>query len=251
MTTPMLVRVLRTESLKLKRTLALWMVVVAPILVVVLQFCVGYFGGERISRGKDAWPGIVQNSLALWTILMMPMFVTLETSLLAGLEHTDRNWKTLLALPAPRWTIYVSKLLVTVALLWIAHLILIAGTLTSGTILRAVQPALHLNALPWEPVVNPLLRISAAALLGLTIQHWVSLRWQTFTTALGFGMCVMVISFIAANAVEWGRWFPWSMPLMIMRPGKADVEMLLYASIAGAFVCAALGCWEFIRREIA
>ncbi|MEO8028105.1 MAG: ABC transporter permease, partial [Bryobacteraceae bacterium] len=110
----MLIRVLRTEFLKLKRTLALWMVVVAPVVVVLLQFLVGYKGGERLSQGNDAWPAIVRNSVALWTILMMPLFVTLETSLLAGLEHTDKNWKTLLALPAPRWTIYASKLIVTI-----------------------------------------------------------------------------------------------------------------------------------------
>ncbi|MEO8028781.1 MAG: hypothetical protein ABI823_20030, partial [Bryobacteraceae bacterium] len=141
--------------------------------------------------------------------------------------------------------------IVTIGLVWTAHVLLIAGTLASGVLLRSIQPALHLSALPPDALVGSMVRISATALLGLTIQHWVSLRWQSFTTAIGFGMCVMVAAFIAANSAEWGRWFPWSMPLLTVRPGPGGTDIMLYTALAGAAACAALGCWEFTRREIA
>ena len=36
----------------------------------------------------------------------------IETALIAGLDHSENQWKNILALPVPRWTIYIGKLLV-------------------------------------------------------------------------------------------------------------------------------------------
>lgn len=99
----------------------------------------------------------------VWTLLIMPLFVTLETSLLAGLENTGKNWKSLLALPAPAWTVYVSKLVVTVSLLWSAHVLLIGGLAGSGRVLKLVYPALNLGRMPLAPFVLPMCRISVSA----------------------------------------------------------------------------------------
>ena len=133
----MLLRVLTTEFLKLRRTLALWAVLLAPFVVVLLHFLIGHFGADQFIGGKrDYARQLAQNVTAMWTILLMPLFITLETSLLAGIEHADKNWKNLLALPAPRWSIYLSKLIVTVLLLWAAHAVLIALTTAAGHFLR-------------------------------------------------------------------------------------------------------------------
>src|ERR1035438_10096675 len=157
----MLFRVLSGEYLKLKRTLALWMVLVSPLVMVLLQFAVSYKGaGVFLRDGKDAWPPMVRQTVEVWTLLMMPMFVTLETSLLAGLENTGKNWKSLLALPSPRWTVYVSKLVVTITLLWAAHAVLIGGTIGSGLLLKLLHPALNLGRMPLSPFVLPMLRVS-------------------------------------------------------------------------------------------
>ena len=185
----MLFRVLSGEYLKLKRTLALWMVLVSPLVMVLLQFAVSYKGaGVFLRDGKDAWPPMVRQTVEVWTLLMMPMFVTLETSLLAGLENTGKNWKSLLALPSPRWTVYVSKLVVTITLLWAAHAVLIGGTIGSGLLLKLLHPALNLGRMPLSPFVLPMLRVSVSALLAVAIQHWVSLRWHSYTAAMGFGI---------------------------------------------------------------
>src|SRR3982751_2971802 len=145
----MFVRVLSTEALKLKRTLALWMVLVSPLVMVLLQFAISAKGARGFILGaKDAWPPMVRQTVEVWSLVMMPMFVTLETSLLAGLENTGKNWKSLLALPAPRWTIYASKLAVTIALVWAAHTILIAATFGSARLLQLLHPKLNFGGMP-------------------------------------------------------------------------------------------------------
>jgi hypothetical protein len=247
----MLFRVLSTEYLKLKRTLALWMMVVSPLVMVLLQFAISYKGAHGfIENGKDAWPPMVRQTVEVWTLLMMPMFVTLETSLLAGLENTGKNWKSLLALPAPRWTVYISKLVVTISLLWLAHALLIGGTIGSGMLLKLMHPNLNLGSMPLNPFVVPMLRVSVSALLAVTIQHWVSLRWHSYTVAMGFGMCAMIIGVFAVQSKVFGAWFPWSLPIRAVLDGATGLDRITAVAVAGAAVAATLGCWEFVRREI-
>lgn len=252
----MFLRVLATEFMKLRRTLALWMIVVAPIFVVLMQFLVAFLGSEQLARrSPDVWGNITRQSVAMWTVLMMPLFLTLETSLLAGVEHADKNWKSVLALPPPRWTFYLSKLAVTTTMLWTAHVVLIGGTMASGAILAATRPVLKIGAMPISAaLLSPMLRVSATALCAVAIQHWVSLRWQSFTAAMGFGMCAMVGGFVAANSADYGPWYPWSMSIYAIRATTAAAadpsSRVLLIGLAGAAVVALAGTIEFTRREI-
>jgi len=247
----MFFRVLSTECLKLKRTLALWMVLVSPLVMVLLQFAITAKGARVfIAAGKDAWPLMVSQTVEVWTLLMMPMFVTLETSLLAGLENSGNNWKSLLALPAPRWTVYVSKLVLTIILLWAAHVVLMIGTIGSGRILKLLYPALNLGNMPLSPFVVPMLRVSMSALLAVAIQHWVSLRWHSYTVAMGFGMCAMITGIFAVQSKVLGAWFPWSLPIRAVLDGAAGQERITAVAVVGATVAATIGCWGFVKRDI-
>ena len=243
--------VLATEYMKLRRTLALRMTVL-PLVVVFLYFLLGIMGTSSLVRqNPDVWDSIGRNSISLWTMLMLPLFITLETSLLAGLEHTDRNWKYLMTMPVPRWTVYVSKFIVTLTLVAIAHVVLFAGTMVSGLLLRQFAPDLKIVALPMGVVAWPLLKITAAALMAVAIQHWVSLRWPSFIAAMGFGMCAMVIGFMAVNSPEYGPWFPWSLTLHTLRPLPGAVIHPAVFSAIGAAAITAFGAWQFARRDVA
>jgi hypothetical protein len=242
--------VIVTEAAKLKRTLALGMAVLAPLVIVILYFMIGMFGGGPALRpGADAWTMLSRNTVQLWTLLMLPMFITLETSLLAGLEHTERNWKFLLSLPIPKWTVYVAKLFVAIGLIWVAHSVLVAGTMLSGAVLRQFRPELKMAALPIAEIAWPLAKISVAVLLAVTIQHWVSLRWPSFVTAMGFGMAAMVAGFLAANSADYGPWVPWSLTLHTLRPRITLVINPMVYSAAAAALVAIAGAWHFTRRE--
>lgn len=248
---PVLFRVLITEFLKFKRTLAMWMVFLAPFVLVLLHGLIGHFGASQFIAGhRDYARQMTQNVTLMWAILLMPLFITLETSLLAGLEHADKNWKNLLALPAPRWTVYLSKLIVALVLLWIAHAVLVTLTYGAAQFLLWEKPALMPNGFPLRPLLAPMAKISIAVMLAFTIQHWVSLRWQSFTAAFGFGMAAMISGFIAVNSNVWGPRVPWSMPMYLVRATRHDAGVMLATSFAFALVVAVIGCWEFSRRDV-
>jgi len=247
----MFARVLITECIKLRRTLALGLVVICPLVIVMLYFFIGYFGAARpAGGGPDLWRELVRNTLGLWAVLMMPLFIALETALLADIEHGPGNWKSLLALPPPRWVFFAAKLVVAIAMLCGAHLVLAAGTLASGAILRELRPDLHVGAVPWRSFLETMATLSLATLLALSIQHVVSLRCQTFSAALAFGIAAVVLGFVAVNAPDFGRWYPWSMPMHAIRGALVDQARTVVAvSVAGTFVVAALGAWQFSRME--
>ncbi len=242
--------VLLTEALKLRRTLALRMTVL-PLIVVLLYLLLGLFSASTLVRqNADVWANVTRNTVSLWTLLMLPLFLTLQTSLLAGLEHSDRNWKYLLTMPVPRWTIYVSKFLIALGMVWLAHLVLFTGTMVNGLVLRQFAPELGLGALPMGAIAWPLVKVSVAVVMAAAIQHWVSLRWPSFIAAMGFGMCAMVVGFMAVNSADFGPWYPWSLTLHTLSPrGTFVIHPTLYSAI-GALVVTVLGAWQFSRRDV-
>ena len=121
-----ILRALYAEQLKVKRTLALWLVPLAPLVIIALQMAIVLQRPEYY-RQKDptsAWIDYGGQTVFLWAILMLPLFITLETALLANLEHGNGQWKHLFALPIPRNAIYAAKQVSSMVIIGLSSLVL-------------------------------------------------------------------------------------------------------------------------------
>ena len=248
----MLVRMIRVECLKLKRTPALWMVAVAPVVMIVLSTLMFWQRPSTILFHSPLWTPLTKSVLGLWALLMMPLFVTLETALMAGFEHSENQWKSLLALPVERWTVYIAKLLVVIAMLMTSATLLALGIGAAGTVLPYLQPELRFDKqIPWLEIARRTAQVLALALPSLAIQHWVSLRWRSFAVALGVGTIATVSSFFVVNArAGLDRFYPWSLPGTVLSNRPINVEAILISAAVAGFVLVVLGCWDFCRREL-
>lgn len=244
-------RALRVEFLKIRRTLALWMVVLAPGVVLLLQFMMFLSRVDFFARNKEPlWDTLTRNIVTLWGLLMVPFFITLETALLAQMEHKENTWKDLFALPVPRWSIYSAKLVLVTAMLASASVVLFAGMAAMGTLLPLLQPRLSFPApVPWSHFVRPLLMLFGASLWILTIHQWFSLRTRSFTAAAAFGMSAVVGSFLITQSQTYSRYYPWSYPLRVVIPGGGFNDQALWIALAGAACVALAGLIDFSRRE--
>src|SRR4029078_8642962 len=133
-----LIRALNAELLKLKRTLAFRVVFVLPLLIAVLQFFI-LLRKKKSAPGFNLWQTHGTNSFQIWAVFMMPLLIALVTALLNGIEHSDKQWKHLFALPVPRYSVYFAKLIVAQGLILMSTLVL--GVMTvivcvPGTYLR-------------------------------------------------------------------------------------------------------------------
>lgn len=254
-----LLNVLHAEMLKVRRTLAIPAVVLAPTLIALFIFFLGVNSPySTLNRHGTAgeWAALSRASFQFWAALMLPLLITLETALLAGLEHSDSQWKSLLARPLPRWNLYAAKLIVGLALTALSSGLLVLGILANGAILPRVQPELAFaSPVPWLDIAREGAEACCLAFLLLAIQNWVALRWKPFSVAVGVGIVGLITGSFTFVAGQQGakalQLFPWSLPMLVLR-SRTSMEIstgLMFSLILGSGV-AAVGCWDFCRREV-
>jgi hypothetical protein len=249
-----MVRALQAESLKMKRTLAFWLAILIPLMMAGLQFVVSYQRGTFVQfDGQSTWVRFIQETLVFWSLLMLPLFVTLETALLAGLEHANQQWKHLFALPISRRAIYAAKQIAGMVLIGLSLLALLAFTLLAGLLLRATRPALGFGSeIPWAQALARCGVVYLSSWLIISLHTWVGLRWRSFVVAVAVGIVMTVSGMIVVNS-DWGRFYPWALPGLIANGFSTGTPFPL-AEMAfgglGGVVVALIGGWEMTRRDV-
>jgi hypothetical protein len=245
-----LIPTLHAELLKLKRTLAFRMIFVAPLLVATLQFFITW-NQRRIDSKFMLWETLSQNAMVVWAIFMLPLLITLETALLNGIEHSEKQWKYLFALPIPRYTIYVAKLFVAQVLALISTFVLCLFILIAGWILMLLRPELANAGIPnYGWMLKHTFMIWLASWLIIAIHTWVSIRWPSFTLALSTGVGGTFFALFAASA-RIGKFYPWLLPVNTLNLLSAErIKPALILGALGGIVVATLGCIEFVRRDV-
>jgi hypothetical protein len=249
-----MLRAIRAEVLKLNRTLALVLAILAPLSVNGLMW-LGVIRTQTVP--PDFWKSVASNVLFFWGVMMMPLFIALESALLAGLDHNANSWKHLYALSIPRWTIYMAKQIVMLGLIALSNVVLCIGIWLVG----AVTQALHLKPqfdfstpFPLSLITQAAFLIFLAAWLIIAIHTFVAVRWPSIAVSIGLGITMVVAAAFGANNQDWALSFPWSLPTVVMRTfltdnGQIATTTLTY-SIVGGLLIAALGCWYVTRRNV-
>jgi len=242
-----LIRVLHAEILKLKRTLAFRMIFVAPLLVATLQFF-AIWNQRRFSANFNLWETLPKGALSIWAVFMLPLLITLETALINGVEHGEKQWKQIFALPVPRHAVYTAKLLVAQALAAASTLILCALTVLAGLALARLRADLpNTSAISYVWILKYAAFVWLAAWLIISIHTWVSIRWPGFALALGAGIGGTFFAIFAASA-RMGKYYPWLLPVNVFTEGRFATALLMGA--AGGVIAAVIGCVEFVRRDV-
>lgn len=242
-----LFRALHAELLKLKRTLAIRMVFVAPLLVATLNFFI-LWERRNVSPDFKMWGLVFEVSMSTWAIFMMPLLITLETALLNGIDHGEKNWKHIFALPIPRYAVYAAKLIIAQMLMAISTLFLTVISILVGLIMMRLRPEMaNAGAPPYGWMFKHAAMIWLAAWLIIAIHTWISIRWSGFTLSLGAGIGGVFFAIFAAGA-RVGKFYPWLLPVNVL--SNERVSMALWLGIVGGVVAAVIGCVEFVRRDV-
>lgn len=248
-----LMRVLRAEAVKMRGTLALRLCFIAPVLVVALVVLQLLFsrGGEPMATPLLAWQRFAQGVLVLWAFLMLPLYITLQSALLAGLEHGERQWKHLLALPLPRRAHYLGKGVMLLAMVLLATCVLALAIPIGGWILMQANNPLGMSGMPpWMFLLSRSAAILAASSFIISLHLWIAIRWSSFTVAVATGMTATVAGFLITQSARFGPWYPWSMPMQVLAGQGEKMAFVVTAGLTGGAVCLLLGLLDFGRREM-
>lgn len=236
-------RACAAETMKLRGTLALAMALVAPLVVVLL------FGAQLLlmpvpadaSGGGQAWQLLSEGVLGLWCFLMLPLYITLQAALLANVEHANRQWKHLLALPVPRPHHFLAKGWALALLSCASAVMLYLAILLAGQLLPLLRPSLGFHGTaPWQPLSGAILAATAASALMAVLQLFIALRARSFTLAVGVGMAAAVSGFMVGQSHRYGPLYPWTMPLHTTTQDGQYQWTLAVAGLASALVLGGL-----------
>jgi ABC-2 type transport system permease protein len=246
-------RALTAELLKIKRTLALALVFLAPLTLAFMELAIGFQYGKRMYRvGGDTWMTLIEHITMMWVLLLLPLFVTLEMGLLGAVEHNNKTWKLLYALPLPRWNIYAAKQIIGMGIIGLSMVVLSIMTIGVGLIGRVLLPDLGFDApIPFMALLTNICLSFLAAWLIISIHLWVSLHWSNFVLAMGVGIVATVFGIVVIGS-EWEQFDPWTLPGVVSN-GLINAEsytLALSIGFLGGILAAIAGCVEVSRRDV-
>jgi len=245
MTIPRFSTALCVEFTKLRRSLALVLVLVAPALICVFVFF-------NMLRGAHAlpWQMLLQTSAAIWAFFMLPMSVTALTALVAHTEHGPRAWDTLRALPVPRWHLYAAKAVSVLALVLLMSALLAVAAPMAVTLASWLKPAIAPTDAPdFIAYLDLLGRIFLASWLLVAVQLWIALRYSSFVPALATGIGGTFFAVVASSA-KIGVVLPWQIPINQLASDPDRALLALAIGAMGGGVAFAAMLWRLSRREV-
>jgi hypothetical protein len=189
------------ERLKIKRTLVIWLAILAPAFVVIVAFGAGYANGEQFYRtGVNPWINFCEHLLAGWSLFIFPLYVSLLSALYAAIEHQNRAWGYVYSLPVPKRSIYLSKLVVLTVLVALSHLALLLFGLSAGALMGLLKPAYGFEDFAM-PAFMPLacVHLVVCGLGVMVIQLLISLWFSSFIVPAGLGLLATLASAIARS----------------------------------------------------
>jgi lantibiotic transport system permease protein len=244
-TSPRFTTALAVEAFKLRRSLALLLAAVAPLLIAVFVF----FNLMRVDKPMP-WAITLQTSAAIWAFFMLPMSVTALTALVAHTEHGPRAWDHLRALPLPRWHLYAAKAVCVLGVVAAMSLLLALLTLLAVEAAAFLKPGIAPQGAPDIAAHLALLgRIFLAAWLLVAVQLWIALRYASFVPALAVGIGGTFFAVVATSA-KIGAILPWQIPVNQLATDPLRVQLTLALGFIGGGLVFAAMLWQLSRREV-
>lgn len=213
------IHLMRAEIIKIRRSPALYVVILLPLLFVFLDYrAFGRgLGIKPLTPNElNVLPFLPLRSLAvLWAGLFHPLLIALLPPLLFRGEHQSKMWKHVFALPISRRQFYFAKatwvvLLNALGLLWVA-----GAMWGQWEILAFFRPQTAF-VFPWYEVLKVLAWMFLGSLPLLFFYLWVADRISASAVPVMLGLVGLVLTIALAGQEINPLWrrdlIPWVLP---------------------------------------
>lgn len=202
----MLIRTIRAEIIKLRRSPVWLAFLIMPILPAVM----GTFNYiNNIGILQDKWYSLWTQHALFTCYFFLPAIIGVYCSYLFRLEHTNHNWNSVMQAPVPVSYIYFAKLwtasvMVMLTQVWIGFLFIISGKLAGiDTPIPSQLPV-------W------LFCGAVGGIVICSLQLCFSMIIRSFAVPVGLAM-IGGIAGLATFMKGFGAWFPYSLLSLGMR----------------------------------
>lgn len=204
----------QSEWLKIKRSLAFWIVIVGgfftPAIVIIVRL-VQHEKLPTLYATPDFWQLHWQNSWESMAIFLLPIGVILTTSLITQIEYKNNTWKQLHTVPLSLTTIFISKLAVILVMM-LGFFILF----NIGIYLSVIIPYLVVSGVPYPQAPIPYADFLwqdfyyfIDCLPIVALQYQISLKYKNFLIPIGAGFIFWVAA-LASLSWKYGFIIPYT-----------------------------------------
>jgi lantibiotic transport system permease protein len=250
-----LLSIYSAELLKQKRTIAFLLTILIPVLLTVLIILMVLDKGPE-NYNEKMFFSMLNSTFSVWIIIILPMFISIETGLISSTETTTSQWKHIFCLPISKWKIVLSKWLVLLSVAFIANTLVVLLYMGTFPIIQFFVP--QVAFLPFMDFLDFVwfLVMMCVASTGLITIHFVfSLIFPSLVGNIGFGISASTI----AMAITWGgkflEFFPWTLPLaavgnFIALEAKFIPTTAIIVSLTTTIIWLVPGISVFNRKDI-
>lgn len=247
---PSLRAVVHAEGLKLWKSWALLVAVLAPLTQAGFLFIVFWFSENRVREfgtGFQAWYHVQHT---VWNSFFLPVSIALMGAMTWGQEVESAAWKHLLSQPLPRWAHYLGKVGGLLGLGLLAQATFCLALIGGGLLLRVMAPQLQMGPVEFLRL-GAFTSLSLLAALPLALLHaWFGSRSARVNSALVVAVGGIWIATQLPASNEHSLLWPWATALRLsgwVHFGK-PLPGGLFLSLPLSMALLGLGLWDFSRR---
>jgi lantibiotic transport system permease protein len=207
----------QSEWVKIRRSLAFWMVVVGafftPAIIIVARL-VNYQTLPDVYSAQNFWDLLWRNSWESMAIFFLPLGAILSTSLIAQIEYKNNTWKQLHTLPLSYTTIFFSKLAVILVLMLLFFVLFNAGIYMAAMFPYLLIRGTHYPAepLPYTFFLKENFLYFVDTLPIVALQYLISLKFRNFLVPVGLGF-IFWVGALGALSWRFGYLIPYTYPM--------------------------------------
>jgi lantibiotic transport system permease protein len=243
---------LRSETLKLKRTLSVYLCILGAAFGPFMSFLENLHPDPGTKMGL-LWTQHFLEGREPVNIALLPLYTVLVCTLLLQIEYRDKTWKQVLTSPQRIIDVFFAKFL---SLHFMIFLFLFCYTISlviTGFATEMVNPEFYNG----ECDLLKILAINTQTwllVLGMSsIQFWLSLRFRNFIAPVGIGiagwfLAPMMLFEFKTRIVEY---YPYAFTMLSVYPDyKANVVSHQWYSIVTTVLFLGLAFAEFKTRKV-
>ena len=247
------ISIFKAEHYKTKGNIAVLLFLLCPF-VAIMGVCIHIAmktGNTEIS--VNPWTYLIANRSQI-LYYFYPLLVSILVYSLCDMEYRNRNFKRLFTLPYPVHTIYSSKIIFLIEIVFLSTLIAFATFIVGGLVLSHFFPALSFQDYDIRLacfIFHTRLFISLLAVS--LIQYSISLIFKNFVVPVGFG-CFMVMFTLISQRSEKSYLNPFAAILNslseFIRFQSVSFSKYDYVCLAWIFVFLLINYFLFKRQKI-
>ncbi|MEO0724297.1 MAG: ABC transporter permease [Bacteroidota bacterium] len=250
-------RGLQAEVYKFRRTFLFWFLILAPGFVPAINLIIFLRRGHQIvEAGTNAWPHLLQMSIEPGNMLF-PFFVMIVALFVNSIETTSNTWKLIYTQPLSRLTVYLSKVLVFILMLFVSLSLFGIFSIGVGWLVGIFMPDLGFDqAFKTQQFFLAPTRIYLMTLGYASLQFLISQQSKNLILPLGIGIGGLISFLILVQGWEYVEYHPYGFQFLGIGD-YADLDASFWAqskfmirSLGLALVTFSVGAWLMWRKRI-